>query len=292
MADVETLTDVPVKPLEAEPQTDPALTGAEKPQPSTEDAPAEPKPEAEAGAEEEEKTAWRDVKDVEGLRDHVGPLLESAEKTGYDKRTDEFDQYAQPYLQQHSQRLNDINSGVGRMAKGLETLVKVSKSDSGTVDEGALTDWYDSHKETFEALLGVNVTSNQWDGGKRLLVSIADAAGDQSIAQSFMGRMDRLQNGIPDPNLFSDFLKKVSAKDTEAIKEPLQKKITSLEAENQALRAKARPEGPDTTQKVAGGKLPMDYDAYQNRTVEEDAAMSEADHRRMFQEGVRRNKAK
>ena len=178
------------------------------------------------------------------------------------------------------------------MAKGMETLVKVSKSDSGTLDEGTLTEWYDSNKDTFEALLGANVTSNQWDGGKRLLVSIADAAGDQSVAQPFMGRMDRLQNGIPDPNLFSDFLKKVSAKDTEAIKEPLQKEITSLKAENQALRAKARSDGPDTAPKDGGGKLPMDYDAYQNRTPEEDAAMSEADHRLMFQEGVRRHTAK
>ena len=130
MDDVETPT-APVQPLEAEPQTDPALTGPVEAQPSPEAAPAEPK-EAEAGAEEPKP--WVDVKEVEGLREHVTPLLEDAEKTGYDKRTGEFDQYAQPYLQQHSQRLNDINSGIGRMAKGLESLVKVSKSDGGTVD--------------------------------------------------------------------------------------------------------------------------------------------------------------
>jgi hypothetical protein len=139
------------------------------------------------------------------------------------------------------------------MAKGLETLVKVSKSDSGTVDEGVLTDWYESHKETFEALLGASNTSQQFHGGKRLLVSIADAAGDQSVAQSFMNRLDMLQNGVPDPNLFSDFLKKVSAKSGEAIKEPLQKEITSLKAQVEALRAKARPDGPDTTEKKGGG---------------------------------------
>ncbi|KKN28640.1 hypothetical protein LCGC14_0852130 [marine sediment metagenome] len=241
----------PVQPLEAEPQTDPALTGPEKPQPSPEAAPVEPVSEAEPGAEEEAKP-WVDVKEVEGLREHVAPLLEDAEKTGYDKRTDEFDQYAQPYLQQHSQRLNDINSGVGRMAKGIETLVKVSKSDSGTVDEGVLTEWYDSHKETFEALLGASDTTQQFHGGKRLLVSIADAAGDQSLAQSFMNRLDMLQNGVPDPNLFHDFLKKVSAKSDEAIKGPLQKEITSLETQIEALRAKARPDGPDTAPKGGG----------------------------------------
>ncbi|KKN75291.1 hypothetical protein LCGC14_0382900 [marine sediment metagenome] len=238
----------PVQPLEAEPQTGPAPVGAEKPQPSPEAAPAEPKTEAETGAEEEAKP-WVGVKEVEGLREHVGPLLEDAEKTGYDKRTGEFDQYAQPYLQQHSQRLNDINSGLGRMAKGLEALVKVSKSDSGTVDGDVLTEWYDSHKETFEALLGASDTSQQFHGGKRLLVSIADAAGDQSVAQPFMNRLDMLQNGVPDPNLFHDFLKKVSAKSTEAIKGPLQEEITSLKAQVEDLKAKKRPEGPDTTQK-------------------------------------------
>ncbi len=240
MLDVET---APVQPLEVEPQADPV--GAEKPQP--EDTPAEPE-KAEAGAEEK-KTPWVDVPEMEGLREHVGPLLEGAEKTGYDKRTGEFDQYAQPYLQQQSQRLNDINSGVGRMAKGLEAIVKVAKS-GGTVDEDVLTEWYGSNKDTFEALLGANTASNQWDGGKRLLVSIADAAGDQSVAEPFMGRMDRLQNGIPDPNLFADFLKKVSAKDTESTKEPLQKEITSLKAQVEALKAQKRPEGPDTTTKT------------------------------------------
>ena len=243
MTDTET---APVQPLEAEPQTDPALTGPVEAQPSPEAAPAEPK-EAEAGAEEPKP--WVDVKEVEGLREHVTPLLEDAEKTGYDKRTGEFDQYAQPYLQQHSQRLNDINSGIGRMAKGLESLVKVSKSDSGTVDGEVLTEWYDSHKETFESLLGANDTVQQFHGGKRLLVSIADAAGDQSVAQSFMNRLDMLQNGVPDPNLFHDFLKKISAKSDEAIKEPLRKEITSLKAQVEGLKAQKRPDGPDTTQK-------------------------------------------
>ncbi len=264
----------PVQPLEAEPQADPAQAGAE-PQPSPEAAPAEPKPEAEAGAEQ--PTAWADVKEVEGLREHVTPLLEDAEKTGYDKRTGEFDQYAQPYLQQHSQRLNDINSGVGRMAKGLEAIVKVAKS-GGTVDEDVLTEWYGSNKDTFEALLGANTTSNQWDGGKRLLVSIADAAGDQSVAEPFMGRMDRLQNGIPDPNLFSDFLKKVSAKSTEAIKKPLQDKITSMEAQIEALKGKVRPEGPDTTPKGGGGSGGYSTKA-EARTLHAQNKISNADMR-------------
>ena len=264
MADVDT---APVKPLEAEPQTDPALAGAEKPQPSPEAAPAEPEAKAEAGAEKSKP--WADVKEAEGLREHVGPLLEDAEKTGYDKRTGEFDQYAQPYLQQHSQRLNDINSGVGRMAKGLETLVKVSKSDSGTVDEGVLTDWYDSHKETFEALLDVKVLSNQWDGGRRLLVSIADAAGDQAVAQPFMGRVERLENGIPDPNLFHDFLKKVSEKGNDPTIKALRAEITAKDAQIEDLKAKARPEGPDTTPKGGGGSK-----KYSELTSEERQAMS------------------
>ncbi len=246
MTDTETPT-APVQPLEAEPQTDPAQTGPVEAQPSPEAAPAEPEAEAEAGAEEPKP--WADVKEVEGLREHVAPFLEDAERTGYDKRTGEFDQYAQPYLQQHSQRLNDINSGIGRMAKGLENLVKVSKSDSGTVDEGVLTDWYDSNKETFESLLGANAARQQWDGGKRLLVSLADAVGDQSVAQPFMNRLDMLQNGVPDPNLFHDFLKKVSAKSDEAIKGPLQEEITSLKAQIETLKSQKRPDGPDTAPK-------------------------------------------
>ncbi len=266
----------PVQPLEAEPQTDPALTGPVEAQPSPEAAPATPESEAELGAEEEERKPWMDVKEVEGLREHVAPLLEDAEKTGYDKRTGEFDQYAQPYLQQHSQRLNDINSGVGRMAKGIETLVKVSKSDSGTVDEGVLTEWYDSHKETFEALLGASDTTQQFHGGKRLLVSIADAAGDQSLAQSFMNRLDMLQNGVPDPNLFHDFLKKVSAKSSAATKEPLQKEIASLEAQIEDLKSKARPDGPDTAPKGGGGG-----GKYSDMTPEERAALSNEERDRL-----------
>ena len=131
----------------------------------------------------------------------------------------------------------------------LSILVKVSKSGSGTVDGEVLTEWYDSHKETFESLLGANDTVQQFHGGKRLLVSIADAAGDQSVAQSFMNRLDMLQNGVPDPNLFHDFLKKISAKSDEAIKEPLQKEITSLKAQVETLKAQKRPDGPDTTPK-------------------------------------------
>jgi hypothetical protein len=56
----------------------------------------------------------------------------------------------------------------------------------------------------------------------------------------------------------------------------------------QVANAQTNPQGtlvPGT----AAGSLPMSYEAYLNRTPEEDAAMTDETHRKMFEEGVRRH---
>lgn len=244
-------TEAPVKPLEEGAQTDPAVvepTGA----PAPEVAPEKPPEEAEAGVKVE-PSAWKDVTEVEGLREHVQPLLEESEQKGYDRRSGEYDQYAQPYLQQHSQRLNDINAGVGRMLKDLGVITKVAKN--GEVDVDALTEWSDSHEETLRALVGEYRTPWEYHGGKRVMVSIAEAAGDKNLADDFVrqnGRVDMLASQVPDPNLFSDFVKKVTTKAVADVKTPLETEITSLKAANEELKRRVT-KGPDITPKGGGG---------------------------------------
>ncbi len=242
--------EAPVTPLQEEPQTDPAVK-ADEPQPAPEAAPEKPPEKVEAGAEKKvEPPAWASITEVEGLREHVQPLLEESERRGYEKRSGEFDQYAQPYLQQHSQQGNNINAGVGRMLKGLEGLSKAAKSGE-TVDGDALSEWFDAHEDTLKAVTGQMQLPWEFNGAKRLLVSLADAVGDQSLATPFMGRLDMMASSVPDPNLFTDFVKKVSSKAVADATKPLEEKVTSLTAANEELKRRVT-KGPDITPKGGG----------------------------------------
>ncbi len=247
-------TEAPVvTPLEEGTQTDPAAVQPTEATPAPETAPEKPPEEAKPGAPEKvEPPAWAGVTEFEGLREHVQPLLEESEQKGYQRRSGEYDQFAQPYLQQHSQRLNDINAGVGRMLKDLGVITKVAKN--GEVDVDALTEWSDNHEETLRALVGEYRTPWEYHGGKRVMVSIAEAAGAKGLADDFVrqnGRVDMLASQVPDPNLFADFVKKVTTKAVADAKTPLDAEIISLKAANEELKRRTTP-GPDITQKGGG----------------------------------------
>lgn len=258
----------PVKPLGDELQTGSAVEATpEEAQPAPAIAPEEVTAEAETGAEEE-APAWTSVKDREGLREHVQPFLEEAERKGYEHRSEEFDKYAQPYLQQQSQRINDLNAGLGRLLKGLDGLNKAVKE--GVLDTDTFTEWTEAHDHTFKAMAGLMQKPWEFNGAKRLMVTLADAAGDQTLAQPFMRRLDVLASGVPDPNLFHDLIKKLSSKASADAKKPLEDKIARLEAQIEQRKVEGRrEEGPNLTPGVgAGGRSDAELLADPNTPIE------------------------
>ena len=201
----------PVEPLEGTPQTSPAPEAAPQAQPEPATAP-ETTPEAEAGAE----APWAGVKEREGLREHVQPLLEDAERAGYDKRTGELVDYGHQQSQQRIQQLNDMKAGVGRMTKGVDVLTKAMR-ESG-VDADAVEEWANSHTGTLNALKAEwNQPNGEYPsfwrvyGVKQVMISLADAAGEMDV-QPFIKRLDAYSQGYPDNSLFSDFVKQASTK--------------------------------------------------------------------------------
>ncbi|KKL18228.1 hypothetical protein LCGC14_2477600, partial [marine sediment metagenome] len=168
----------------------------------------------------------------------------------------------------------------------------------GTLDENAVSSLLSDHGEVFSVLnratdQGFQAQIKQTAYGD-FLTALAQDMDDFSLAGDFQGRLPYASRGMDKqfiPDLRKRIISKV-AKDAEA--KGYERGLTEnrdAAAERERLENR-QGKGANLAPGSPAGGLPMDYDAYQNRTVEEDAAMSEADHRKMFQEGVRRHAAK
>lgn len=254
---------------EVETQADP-LSQSVPTQPVIEVAPDEAQPLPTAAEEvpaetevatQEEAPPWAGVRDKEELREHVGDFLEDAERKGYEKRTEEFDSYAAPHLQELTRRLDVTNTNAGRMLKDLRDLAKAAKD--GALDADSLGEWSESHKRTFDAMAaewetpdGIYPYTWRYYGAQEAIRTIAQAAGEEALGQTFAQRLGRVAQGMPDANLFKDLSKKLTEKaDQSGYDRGFKEGKKAAEAASvEKVKAQTREtEGPNRAPGTAGG---------------------------------------
>lgn len=257
-------------------QEAPSLSPPETPLPTEEPtltppgAPVEPQPEpaaespegqpAEGGEVAEEPTApWADVAsddfdglfEVEGVKAHHEEILSQKVQEAHDTAYQELQGHMQPLQQGNKQTLDRIESANESIRTTLDRA-----AEDGVLDKRAVEDLLRTHRPVFEALNKIHQTSGFWEGVKQYVNGVANAAEDPNIATTFLPRVERMENGVPDPTLLADLVKRVSNKarkegEDTGYKKGMKEGKTAQAAQTRAQSDKGK--GPNLTPGKAGG---------------------------------------
>lgn len=203
-------------------QETPTLSPPEAPLPAEETqltppgAPAEPQPEPAAEAEgaevvEEPTAPWANVAsddldglfEVEDVKAHHQKGVQEAHDTAYQ----ELQGHMQPLLQGNKQALDRIGDASEVVLTALNRAV-----EDQVLDKRAVEDLLRTNRDAFAALNKTYQTTGFWEGVRQYVNGVANAAEDPNIATTFLPRVERMENGVPDPTLMADLVKRVANK--------------------------------------------------------------------------------
>jgi hypothetical protein len=203
-------------PAEGEEPTAPAAP-AETPPPEPAAEPAE-------GAEEEpgrtvEAPTWDGVREsLQGLEDinhdelfdleAVKPALEKRVQDAHNDAYQELQGHMQTYLQGNSQKLKGIEASLQDVALQMERF-----QEDGQLDKRGLEDLFRRNQPAFNALNQTYQTTGFWEGVRQYVNLVGQETGDASVAMSFLPRVERMENAIPDPTFMKDLVRKLKAEE-------------------------------------------------------------------------------
>lgn len=234
-----------------EPQLTPPGAPVETPTPEPAAAPA-----AEGEEAGQEPTApWANVAsddldglfEVEDVKAHHEKGVQEAHDTAYQ----ELQGHMQPLLQGNKQALDRISDA----SEGILTSLNRAVEDQ-SLDKRSVEDLLRTNRDTFAALNKVYQSSGFWEGVKQYVNGVANAADDPSIATTFMPRVERMENGVPDPTLLADLVKRVANKARQEGEAAGYKKGTKEGKAAQAAQTNAQQNegaGPNLAPGKAGG---------------------------------------
>lgn len=204
----------PEAPLPAEGEEPPTT-----PPPTPEPAAGEPA----EGAEGEpgptvEPPSWESVREnLQGLEDidheelfgleAVKPEMERRVQEAHDTAYQELQGHMQTFLQGNKQKLDEIANTSEEIATTLNRA-----SQDGTLDQRAVEDLLRRNRPVFAALNQTYQSIGFWEGVRQYVNHIGQETGDASVAMTFLPRVERMENNIPDPTFMKDLVKKLTAK--------------------------------------------------------------------------------
>lgn len=253
-------------PAEGEEPTAPAAP-AETPAP---EPAAEPAEGAEEGAEQTvQAPSWDGVREtLQGLEDidhdelfgleAVKPALDKKIQDAHDDAYQELQGHMQPFLQGNKQKLDAIEQATEDITTRLSRA-----AEDGNLDRRAVEDLLRSHRPAFQALNQTYQSIGFWEGVRQYVNLVGQETGDASVAMSFLPRVERMENNIPDPTFMKDLVRKLTTKaDDEGQKAGYKKGRTDEKrAVGETTKAKQREtEGPTLAPgtPAGGGKNPAE----------------------------------
>jgi hypothetical protein len=288
-------TSAPTNPLEGTIPNSPASEQPVTEQPAPESGPEGEAPEGEAaGAETQPEPApWASITEASAVLEHeaIRPLVEESNKTAYDKAFSDVQGRLQPIYTRNRETLDGINTA----AADILTEFRRAREDN-VLDKRTVEDLLRHHGRALDTLRGVQVT----DTVGNVLGDLAQRMGFTASPATQMGYQDWKEGRAEDTAFLDDFvqdMKRGIGQDM-VTKEEAEKLATKRLNDYKATQAKqqevqqASGKGPNLAPGSPAGGLPMSYEAYMNRTPEEDEAISDDTHRQMYQEGIRRQSAK
>ncbi len=281
----------------------------ETPQPPPEGAPAEPAPETPEGQgepQEGQTSTWEGLEQNEWFP----AALEERDRKRDEEREPGLrkDAKREAYkdFDPHQQRAEASFANALQVGQGMARTLRRFQED-GNWSAAEANRWTEDNQAAWDAMNG----SHWGKGASHVFQQLASASGDPSVMPAMSNRLNRLLHGesdgqgnvrqVQDEAFLADFFDKLVEAKTERMvtKEEAEematkrskKDLDEYKAANAAAQqAQGTPVGALAPGSPAGG-LPMSYEAYMNRTPQEDAAMTEETHRQMFNEGVRRQAA-
>ncbi len=193
------------------PEDQPTLAPPETPIPAEAPVPeavtpTPPEPAAQAeGVEEsvEPTVAWADTPDIDGLFEveEVKTRHAKGVQEAHDQAYSEVQGHMQPAVQANKQTLDQINIATETIRTTLSRA-----AEDGALDKRAVEDLLRTHRGEFAALNQQYQTIGYWEGVKQYITSLL---GD--TAPTFLTRLERMQQNVPDPMLASDMQKSLRA---------------------------------------------------------------------------------
>jgi hypothetical protein len=185
-------------PTLAPPET-PIPTEAPVPETVT---PTPPEPAAQAeGVEEsvEPTVAWADTPDIDGLFEieEVKTRHTKGIQEAHDQAYSEIQGHMQPAVQANKQTLDQINAATESIRTTLDRA-----AEDGALDKRAVEDLLRTHRSEFAALNQQYQTTGYWEGVKQYITSLLGDA-----APTFLTRLERMQQNVPDPMFAADIQK-------------------------------------------------------------------------------------
>lgn len=212
-------------------ETTPSLQPPEAPlpaegeEPTAPAAPAEtltPEPAAQAeGAEEVteptvQAPSWDGVREtLQGLEDidhdelfgleAVKPALDRRVQDAHDTAYQELQGHMQTFLQGNKQKLDAIAEATEDITTRLSRA-----AEDGNLDRRTVEDLLRSHRPAFAALNQTYQSIGFWEGVRQYVDLVGQETGDASVAMSFLPRVERMENNIPDPTFMKDLVRKLT----------------------------------------------------------------------------------
>ena len=177
---------------------------AEAPAPAVTPTPPEPAAQAEGVEESVEPTvAWADTPDIDGLFEveEVKARHTKGVQEAHDQAYSEVQGHMQPAVQANKQTLDQINIATESIRTTLDRA-----AEDGALDKRAVEDLLRTHRGEFAALNQQYQTIGYWEGVKQYVTSLLGDA-----APTFLTRLERMQQNVPDPMLASDMQKSLRA---------------------------------------------------------------------------------
>jgi flagellar biosynthesis/type III secretory pathway protein FliH len=167
-----------------------------------------PSPEPAAQAEDVEESveptvAWADTPDIDGLFEieEVKTRHTKGIQEAHDQAYSEVQGHMQPAVQANKQTLDQINTATESIRTTLDRA-----AEDGALDKRAVEDLLRTHRGEFAALNQQYQTIGYWEGVKQYITSLLGDA-----APTFLTRLERMQQNVPDPMLASDMQKSLRA---------------------------------------------------------------------------------
>jgi hypothetical protein len=198
--------------------------------------------------------------------ENVKPALEKRVQEAHDTAYSELQGHMQPLAQKKADALSKAAAGL----EELQVSIERARQDE-VLDARAYDDLVRRNRDLFQLLNNEAQGIGFWEGIRQYVSYLGQAAGDPNIEATFLPKVRRMEEGIPDPTFMKDLMTRLTKKARDEGHEEGFKagKKSRDKAGAEAAKAETRSTGgPPTAPSTGGGKQ------YSDMTAEERAKLT------------------